>query len=935
MGLLQDFLRNVFTVILLGSIGIFLVFRFSKRWSLWVWGILFGLIAVITMGDKIYVGPGRFVDFRHVVMALAGYIGGLYPSLIAASIASVYRLVQGGAGIWGGVITVFTFGFIGSWLGKRDLPSDKTGGYFLWLSIGIGLGVIALAIIPLAPPWNTGSSQVVQKVAFPILVFTPFATLFIFKIFLFLQNLFQKSSLFDVFFKNASLPSIVFDDQGHILQASVSFLNDPNLMNYADNPFSLLPGPIFEKIRHDSKFLENQYIFFQREENGETIEITLFKLVPWKDRPVFFMVFLNITEQKKAEKTNQRLATILENSDDAIFTISPTGTITSWNKGATKIYGYTAAEIIGRHYQTLLPPELREERMKRLSAIQREETRDLHLIDLRKDGVRIHVLLNVSIVKDIQDNIIEYFVIEHDISEQVKYEKALTSERELLMITLNSLTEGVIAVDAGGRIFLIHEAALQLTGYSRMEALEQPFSGILYVMNDQTSEPVDIFSTKLSTHLILVTRDLKEIMVAIHHSPIKPADGSIIGSVIIVEDISEKHKTEQELYRADKLESLGILAGGIAHDFNNLLAAILSNIQLAQMKYRKNEDIERYLQESIASTHRASELTRQLLTFSKGGAPVKKAASLAELICDTAQFVLRGSTVKAECQIPETLWPVEVDTGQISQVIHNLVINAKHAMPKGGILQISAANITIESARPGVAPMGAHHRFQPGNYIKIVVKDHGVGIPAENLSKIFDPYYTTKKEGSGLGLATSYSIIKQHDGYLEVESEVGVGTTFYIYLPALSQPFISAANDKLALAREAAVTGERLKILLMDDEEIILKSVGEMLRDYGHHVVLVPDGEIAIESYRKALAYGAPFDVVIMDLTVPGGMGGQEAITHLRNIDPQVTAIVSSGYANDPIISDYQSFGFCGVVTKPYKFDELNEVLKRLGERKQ
>ena len=511
-----------------------------------------------------------------------------------------------------------------------------------------------------------------------------------------------------------------------------------------------------------------------------------------------------------------------------------------------------------------------------------------------------------------------------DITERVYYEKALAKERELLMIILNSLTEGVIATDAGNRIILINETAANLTGYPPGEATGQPLEKILYMIDDKTSEPVnpvvlwDI--ARAPRRPVLITRDLKEISVAFHCSPIKSSDAQVLGFVTVFQDITEQQKTEQELFKAEKLESLGILAGGIAHDFNNLLAAILSNIQLAQIKYRQNKDIDRYLQESMEATYRASDLTRQLLTFSKGGAPVKKAASLAELIRDTAGFVLRGSKVKVECRISETLWPVEVDTGQISQVIHNLVINAKQAMPKGGILEIAADNITIP---PG-------HRFHPGNYIKIAVKDQGVGIARETLPKIFDPFFTTKKDGSGLGLATSYSIIRRHDGYLEVDSEVGAGTTFIIYLPALSQSQVSSGAET-----EAAAAAEGLKILLMDDEAPILKSVGETLRYYGHQVLMVTDGLKAIEIYRKALEDGAPFDVVIMDLTVPGGMGGQEAIAHLRDIDPKVKAIVSSGYANDPIIADFERFGFCGVVAKPYKYSELNEVLRRVVEGKQ
>ncbi len=661
-------------------------------------------------------------------------------------------------------------------------------------------------------------------------------------------------------------------------------------------------------------------------DNGTWIEVRAYPSV--EGISVFV---LDITERKWVEKTTQQLAAIVETSEDAIFSMSLDGKINSWNHGAQKLYGYTAEEVIGKLFPLIIPDQLQEQvyqNFRRL--VQGELFEDKYTTRVHKDGSIIYVSIKYSLIRDSSGKIVEISAIHRDITDRVQYVEALTKERKLLMVTLNALTEGVIAMDSQDRIFLINEAAANLTGYSQSEAINQPIDQILYIIDDKTSEPltqITSFSTsqnhKISQNLILVTRNLNEVSISIHSSPIKASTSdncNIIGSVIVFQDISEKQKIEQELFKTDKLESLGILAGGIAHDFNNLLAAILSNMQLAQMKYSRNEDIKKYLQDSVESTYRASDLTRQLLTFSRGGAPVKKTASLAELIRDTAEFVLRGSKVKASCKIPETLWPVEVDTGQISQVIYNLVINAKQAMPKGGIVKINAENIST----------GDNHRLNPGNYIKIAVKDRGVGIPKENLSKIFDPFFTTKKEGSGLGLSTSYSIIKRHDGYLEVESEVGLGTTFWIYLPALAQTIVVPEGDK-----EIAITGDKLKILLMDDEEIILNSVVEMLELYGHETISARDGAGTIEMYRQALEEGIPFDVVIMDLTVPGGMGGQEAIFHLRNIDPYIKAVVSSGYANDPIISDFERFGFSGVVIKPYKFDELIGVLNQVVQSKQ
>ena len=503
-------------------------------------------------------------------------------------------------------------------------------------------------------------------------------------------------------------------------------------------------------------------------------------------------------------------------------------------------------------------------------------------------------------------------LIEHKWAE----EAALASERELLKVTLDSLGEGVVAINREARIIFINMTAANLIGCGQDKAVGQPLEKVFYVFDDKTSEAIDIrIPRRHESNLMMLAGDLGEVPIALHCSPIKAPDGQTIGTVAVFQDISERLKTQQELAKADKLESLGILAGGIAHDFNNILGAILSNIQLATMKMEKNQNIAKYLATTVETAHRASELTKQLLTFAKGGAPIRKDASLIDLIKDTAEFAVRGAKTKVEFTIPDNLWPASIDEGQISQVIHNLVINAEQAMPRGGVIQITAANITLT----------AESRFKPGNYVKITVQDQGVGIPKDNLAKIFDPFFTTRKDGNGLGLSTVYSIIRRHDGYVEVESQMGVSTAFYIFLPA--------ADGMMPLAetrREVAASGVGFKILLMDDEADILNAVGEMLGQYGYQVISVADGDAAIKTYQKAQDDGEPFDAVILDLTVPGGKGGQEVVAYLRDLDPQIKAIISSGYANDPIMSDFERFGFVAVVSKPYKIDALNKVLQKV-----
>lgn len=632
----------------------------------------------------------------------------------------------------------------------------------------------------------------------------------------------------------------------------------------------------------------------------------------------------DITERKQVEDTLRKS----EEKFKAISIASPVAVIVSRgdkhlyvNPAAVSILGYTEEELLKMSFTDIVHPDYQDIIKRLIEARMAGDEKQAHY--------EVKVLTKTSAEKwvDVSTNLIYYeglpagIVNFTDITERKrKTEEILASERKLLKITLDSLTEGVITTDNEGIIIFINRSAAALTGYHPDEAIGRSIDKVFYIINNRTSEPMILrASERIVDNLVLVTGELNEIPITVNTSPIKSNDGEVIGMVIVFQDITERQRTEQELLKTEKLQSLGVMAGGIAHDFNNILAAILANIQLAIFKLEKDEDIRTYLSNTMNAACKASDLTKQLLTFSRGGAPVKKDASLIDLVKDTTEFALRGSKIVAKYVIPDDLWVVSVDEGQISQVIHNLVINAKQAMAKGGVIKINAENIIIQE----------HKRFQPGYYVKITVKDQGSGISKENLGKIFDPFFTTKKDGNGLGLATSYSIITRHNGYLEVESREGEGATFFIYLPAL----IKEAEKEEAQKEVVTASGRGLKILLMDDNVDILNAVGEMLKNNGHQVVLTTDGTEVIDYYQSAKKLNEPFDVVIMDLTVPGGLGGQEAIAHLRDFDPDIKAIVSSGYANDPIIAEYERFGFCGFVIKPYRFDELKEVLNRVVQR--
>ncbi|HBG06810.1 MAG: hypothetical protein A2075_19370 [Geobacteraceae bacterium GWC2_58_44] len=389
----------------------------------------------------------------------------------------------------------------------------------------------------------------------------------------------------------------------------------------------------------------------------------------------------------------------------------------------------------------------------------------------------------------------------------------------------------------------------------------------------------------------------------------------------IFTDITERELQQSELLKAQKLESLGVLAGGIAHDFNNVLTGIMGNISIAQMYLEPPHKACLPLEQAEKASKRAAELAYQLMTFAKGGKPIKAAVSVSHLLQEAVSLVLRGANVKAQLSIPESIHAIEADEGQISQTFHNIIINAVQAMPQGGTLKVRAENLTL-CAR-SVLPLPA------GQYVKISFKDQGGGIPPEAQAKIFDPYFTTKPDGTGLGLASVHSIVSKHGGHVEVSSVLGQGTVFDFYLPSTGQAWSGAKGDLPPLCSGGEAGGT---ILIMDDEEMIRSLVTEMLSNFGYQVVASSHGAEAVEQYRAAREAGTPFDAVILDLTIPGGMGGREAAQQILTLDPAARVIVSSGYCNDPVMADYRSYGLSGAVMKPYRVAELAQGLAFLRE---
>ena len=505
--------------------------------------------------------------------------------------------------------------------------------------------------------------------------------------------------------------------------------------------------------------------------------------------------------------------------------------------------------------------------------------------------------------------------------------EALAAEKERLAVTLNSIGDGVIATDTAGVVIMINKVAVQLTGWERAHAVGKHLLEVFTIIDAQSGKPRKDPVTKvlssstiigLENHTVLISKDGKKRTIADSAAPIFNKDSQIIGVILVFRDETAKERNRAAMLKIKKLESVGVLAGGIAHDFNNILTAIIGNIDLAGMMIDSNNEPYALLMAAKKASHRAIGLTQQLLTFSKGGDPIKETKSIAKVIKDSANFVLRGSAVSCTFNIAKDLWLVDIDTNQIGQVIQNLVINAKHAMPDGGTININCSNISDNKSETSIKL--PDHRF-----IKISVSDTGSGITEKYLEKIFDPYFTTKQEGSGLGLAVSHSIILKHNGRITVQSVIDQGTTFTIYLPASESQTLHGPDNKI---KNTASTP--LRILLLDDDDLVRSIAKDILAHLGHEVLLSVDGREAVDIFQKQYQSDKPVDITITDLTIPGGMGGKQAVKEILKIDPMAKVIVSSGYSNDPVMSHYRDYGFCAAITKPFIVSDLKKTLSEV-----
>ena len=550
---------------------------------------------------------------------------------------------------------------------------------------------------------------------------------------------------------------------------------------------------------------------------------------------------------------------------------------------------------------------------------------------IRKQGEE-HVLIAQEVRAQLEELEAQYEEIEQlnaDMAatheEIMQANRNLEQEKKKLSITLQSIAQGVITVDNNLHIESVNEGVCLIFGIKAGFFIGEDINSVLKVY-DNNGDSFDFYSKEfLSGNLSLDLYNSGIIFnksgakdVTIKSSPVAVSGEKTSGYVIVIEDVTELKKLKDQMLNACRLESIGIFAGGIAHDINNFFTGMLGCVALAKSdpSLAGNDRILKYLEDMESTTFMARGLAEQLLTFAKGGEPLKKLFSIRDLIISSAEFVLSGTSIKFEINIDSNLLNIEADESRISQVINNILINAAQAMPDGGSIDIKGRNAFFEENN--------RYGLIPGKYVIIEIEDDGPGIDPAVASNIFDPFFTTKSKGSGLGLSVAHSVITRHGGVITASRGIMGGALFTVIIPAVKKT-ISPKNEETA--QSISLTGT---VLLMDDDDMI-RNVGEsLLESIGLEVVTASEGEGAVKIFKEYYDRGEPFDLVILDLTIRGGMGGLEAFTAMKRISPEVKGVVSSGYSSDPVMSNFREYGFSGVLKKPYMFNELSSLLKKL-----
>lgn len=609
-------------------------------------------------------------------------------------------------------------------------------------------------------------------------------------------------------------------------------------------------------------------------------------------------------QTESANKNKDRYRELVDLAVDGILLGSHEGIITEANEYMCSLLGMSREELIGKHISGMpFCPESMEKNPWRFDLLRRGDAVISERVLIRPDGSKVSVEMRTKMMPDGT-----YHSIYRDITERKKIEHALRESEEKYRLIFEYSPLGLLSFDKNGIIITCNDNFAQIIGTSRekltgLNMLKLPdkklVSAVQKAIDGNTGLYEDIYHS-MSSSKITPVRVLFAPMV-------------IGGGVGIIEDVTERKLMEEELRKTQKLESLGVLAGGIAHDFNNLLAGIFGYIDLANSKSSEGE-ISEYLAKSLNTIDRARGLTRQLLTFAKGGDPVRKTGRLFPFLKETALFALSGSNVFCNFDYPEDLMPCNYDASQLGQVIENIIINAQQAMPLGGTIKFAAGNIKIAE--------NEHPVLEKGDYVKLSIKDTGIGIPETILPRIFDPFFTTKEKGHGLGLATCYSIMKRHNGTIDAESQQGIGSTFHVYIPAAKDIVHPDLNNTSKSSHSGSGT-----IIVIDDEAIIRTIICKMLELIGYTAVSMDNGKDAVELFASEMKAGRNIKALIFDLTIPGGMGGREAVKEIKKINSATPVFVVSGYADDPVMANPQKYGFAGSICKPFTMADLAQML--------
>ncbi len=662
-------------------------------------------------------------------------------------------------------------------------------------------------------------------------------------------------SLFESMTEGVALNEMVFDNAGKPYNYRIISVNPAFERHTGVSSSTAVGKPVTEIFGiHEAPFLKE---FAEVASTGTPVRLETFfpslnkhfmlsVFSPEKNRVA--VVFDDVTEELKAEERIKAQRDLFGNYlnivESIIVALDAVGRITLINRKGCRLLGWNEEELIGKNwFETCLPPPMGMESVypvfKKLMSGEIGHLEYFENPVITKDGTIRHIAWHNTVLRDNEGKITGTLSSGEDITERKKMEQALINEKERLAVTLRSIGDAVIATDVEGRIALMNKVAETLTGWNFEEARNKNLSDVFVIVNEFTRIPCENpvqrvlksgETVQLENHTMLISRDGKEYIIADSGSPIRNRDGKIIGVVLVFRDNTEKQRVRDAIQKAQQLESLGVLAGGIAHDFNNLLGGIFGYLDLARSSIKSDKTAADYMNRALSVFGRAKDLTNQLLTFAKGGAPVKKALSLKPIIRDVVNFALSGSSIKPAFEISDDLLPCDIDENQISQVLENIVINARDAMPFGGTVNIMAENLP-----PAISPSPT---LPSGTYVHISIQDHGTGISPEHLPHIFDPFFTTKQKGSGLGLAVSYSIIRRHDGIIEAESQTGKGSTFHIYLPVSSKTDVSDHNKRKTLMHRGSG-----RVLIMDDEDYIREIGFHLLKNMGYDADTAANGQ--------------------------------------------------------------------------------------------